>query len=38
MFPVEVAYLREPCSDYVQAAIDTVFSIHIKVSRDDALR
>lgn len=32
MFPVEVCYLQKPCPDYVQAAIDTVFSIHLKVS------
>lgn len=32
MFPVEVAYLKEPCVDYVQAAVDTVFNIHLKVS------
>lgn len=32
MYPVEVAYLSEPCADYVQAAIDAVFAIHTKVS------
>jgi HrpA-like RNA helicase len=32
MFPVEVAYLKEPVVDYVQAAVDTVFNIHLKVS------
>lgn len=31
MYPVEVAYLKEPCVDYVQAAVDTVFNIHMKV-------
>lgn len=32
MFPVEVAYLKEPVVDYVQAAVDTVFNIHLRVS------
>lgn len=32
MFPVEVAYLKEPVADYVQTAVDTVFNIHLKVS------
>jgi HrpA-like RNA helicase len=32
MFPVEVAYLKEPVSDYVQTAVDAVFNIHMKVS------
>lgn len=32
MYPVEVAYLSEPCADYVQAAIDAVFAIHMRVS------
>lgn len=32
MYPVEVAYLSEPCVDYVQAAIDAVFAIHMRVS------
>ena len=31
MFPVEVSYLRAPCVDYVEAAIQTVFDIHMKV-------
>lgn len=31
MFPVEVAYLKEPCVDYVQTAVQTVFDIHLKV-------
>lgn len=32
MFPVEVCYLRSPCTDYVEAAVQTVFDIHMKVS------
>ena len=32
MFPVEVCYLKEACVDYTEAAIQTVFSIHMKVS------
>lgn len=31
MFPVEVAYLKEPCVDYVHTAVQTVFDIHMKV-------
>lgn len=31
MFPVEVAYLREPCADYARQAVQTVFDIHLKV-------
>lgn len=31
MFPVEVCYLKEPCVDYTEAAIQTVFDIHMKV-------
>lgn len=32
MFPVEVAYLKEPCVDYTQKAVQTVFDIHLRVS------
>ena len=32
MFPVEVAYLKEPCIDYTQKAVQTVFDIHLRVS------
>lgn len=32
MFPVEVCYLKEPCSDYAEAAVQTVFDIHLRVS------
>lgn len=31
MFPVEIAYLKEPCSDYVMEAVRTVWEIHLKV-------
>lgn len=31
MFPVEVCYLRSPCTDYVETAVQTVFDIHMKV-------
>ncbi|EJT46062.1 pre-mRNA splicing factor [Trichosporon asahii var. asahii CBS 2479] len=31
MYPVEVAFLSEPCADYGQAAIDAVFAIHTKI-------
>lgn len=37
MFPVEVAYLKAPVADYVQAAVDAVFNIHLKVSSDHVL-
>ncbi|KAL7422216.1 hypothetical protein Q5752_002862 [Cryptotrichosporon argae] len=37
MFPVEVCYLKEPCVDYVQTAIDTVFDIHLKEPIGDVL-
>ena len=30
-FTVEIYYLEEPCSSYLQAAVDTVLSIHDKV-------
>ena len=31
MYPVEVAYLSKPSSDYVEAAVQAVFDIHAKV-------
>jgi hypothetical protein len=31
MYPVEVAYLREPTSDYVRTAAEVVNSIHARV-------
>ena len=31
MYPVEVAYLREPTSDYVRMAAEVVNSIHTRV-------
>lgn len=31
MYPVEVAYLREPTSDYVRTAAEVVSSIHMRV-------
>ncbi|CAD6584234.1 MAG: hypothetical protein TREMPRED_003776 [Tremellales sp. Tagirdzhanova-0007] len=37
MFPVEVCYLRAPCVDYVEAAIQTVFDIHMKEPAGDVL-
>jgi len=33
MYPVEVAYLKEPCADYVLEAVRTVIDIHKKVRR-----
>ena len=32
MYPIEVAYLEEPVSDYVRKAAETVIGIHSKVS------
>ncbi|XAO24114.1 hypothetical protein I312_102904 [Cryptococcus bacillisporus CA1280] len=37
MFPVEVCYLKEPCADYTQATIQTVFDIHLKEPLGDIL-
>jgi ATP-dependent RNA helicase DDX35 len=31
MYPVEVAYLREPTSDYVRTAAEVVSNIHMRV-------
>lgn len=33
MFPVEVAYLQEPTSDYVREAVRVVWGIHQQVRR-----
>jgi ATP-dependent RNA helicase DDX35 len=38
MYPVEVCYLKEPCVDYCEAAVQTVFNIHLKVSSTCVLR
>lgn len=32
MYPVEVAYLREPTPDYVRTAAEVVNNIHTRVS------
>ncbi|OWZ35392.1 ATP-dependent RNA helicase DDX35 [Cryptococcus neoformans AD2-60a] len=37
MFPVEVCYLKEPCADYTQAAVQTVFDIHLREPLGDIL-
>ncbi|KAL1411224.1 hypothetical protein Q8F55_002175 [Vanrija albida] len=37
MFPVEVCYRKEPVVDYVQAAVDTVYDIHLKEPAGDVL-
>ncbi|KAF9511154.1 hypothetical protein BS47DRAFT_1363993 [Hydnum rufescens UP504] len=37
MFPVEVAYLREPTSDYVREAVKVVWGIHLQQGRGDIL-
>lgn len=34
MYPVEVAYLREPTSDYVRTATEVVSNIHTRVGFD----
>ncbi|KAI0048245.1 P-loop containing nucleoside triphosphate hydrolase protein [Auriscalpium vulgare] len=36
-YPVEIAYLKEPTSDYVREAVHTVLSIHSKSTRGDIL-
>ncbi|CAG8778803.1 20101_t:CDS:2, partial [Racocetra fulgida] len=30
MFPVDIHYLSTPCSEYVEASIQTVFDIHVQ--------
>ncbi|KAG9295943.1 hypothetical protein G9A89_011795 [Geosiphon pyriformis] len=37
MFPVDIHYLKEPCSDYVEKSIQTVFDIHVKQPVGDIL-
>jgi ATP-dependent RNA helicase DDX35 len=37
MYPVEVAYLREPISDYVRMAAEVVNNIHTRVGFDVVL-
>ncbi|GHJ87867.1 hypothetical protein NliqN6_4269 [Naganishia liquefaciens] len=37
MFPVETAYLEKPISNYVEAAVQTVFDIHMKEPKGDIL-
>lgn len=37
MFPVEVAYLKNPCNDYVQASVDAVWHIHLSQRAGDIL-
>ncbi|CAG8537231.1 15639_t:CDS:10, partial [Acaulospora morrowiae] len=37
MFPVDIHYLEESCSDYVETAIQTVFDIHVKLPPGDIL-
>ncbi|CAI2182999.1 13767_t:CDS:10 [Funneliformis geosporum] len=36
-FPVDIHYLEEPCQDYVEAAIQTVFDIHVKEPPGDII-
>ncbi|KAJ9121567.1 hypothetical protein QFC22_002186 [Naganishia vaughanmartiniae] len=37
MYPVETAYLDQPVSNYVEAAVQTVFDIHMKEPKGDIL-
>ncbi|KAG8851147.1 hypothetical protein FRB96_009488 [Tulasnella sp. 330] len=37
MFPVEIAYLKEPCADYVIEAVRTIWEIHSKQGPGDIL-
>ncbi|KAJ9119855.1 hypothetical protein QFC24_005569 [Naganishia onofrii] len=37
MYPVETAYLEQPVSNYVEAAVQTVFDIHMKEPKGDIL-
>ncbi|WVQ78187.1 hypothetical protein IAT38_000270 [Cryptococcus sp. DSM 104549] len=37
MFPVEVCYLKQPCVDYAEAAVQAVFDIHMKEPAGDVL-
>ena len=31
-YPIEVAYIRSPISDYLEAVVESVFSVHLRVS------
>jgi len=37
MFPVEVCYLKGPVVDYCEAAVETVFNIHMKVGEHSSV-
>ncbi|KAG8986429.1 hypothetical protein FRB90_004001 [Tulasnella sp. 427] len=37
MFPVEIAYLKDPCSDYVMEAVRVVWEIHLRQGPGDIL-
>ena len=37
MFPIDIMYLAQPCSDYVQAAVRTVTRIHLDEAPGDVL-
>lgn len=37
MFPVDIQYLAEPCSDYIVRAVETVLDIHSKEPAGDIL-
>ncbi|KAG8923302.1 hypothetical protein FRC02_011231 [Tulasnella sp. 418] len=37
MYPVEIAYLEEPCSDYVSEAVRVIWDIHLKQGPGDIL-
>ncbi|KAI8922517.1 P-loop containing nucleoside triphosphate hydrolase protein [Powellomyces hirtus] len=37
MFPVDTLYLKEPCSDYIAASVETVFKIHEQEPAGDIL-
>ncbi|CAG8726529.1 30593_t:CDS:10, partial [Racocetra persica] len=37
MFPIDIHYLSNPCSEYVEASIQTVFDIHVQQPPGDIL-
>nr|CAG8469685.1 5942_t:CDS:10 [Entrophospora candida] len=37
IFPIDIQYLSEPCSDYVEKTIQTIFDIHVKEPPGDIL-
>lgn len=37
MFPVDIQYLKEPCSDYITASVETVLKIHEQEAPGDIL-